>query len=150
MICLAYQECSGAWSLDHPCGFSVLKYRSLQLTQCPRPTPSCRPRSLDPPEDGVRFQQSLPSPPHPRASLSQLSTNGCMYPSAPGNESARRRALLSACGLLDKRHRIYALKHREGCRWWRSAGCEARVPRRSPALGRMADGEASSRGRPFC
>lgn len=68
-------------------------------------------------------------PPHP-ASLSQLSTSG-MYCILPFRVqvcvSAHR---LSAYGLLDKHHRIYALKH--------GRLSVVALCRRSPAPGRMA------------
>lgn len=46
VICLAYQECFGAWRLDHLLWFSVLTYRSMQLSQCDRLPPPPDPPGL--------------------------------------------------------------------------------------------------------
>lgn len=53
---------------------------------------------------------SPPSPPpHPHVSLAQFSTNGMYVSFHSQNRSVLAATHLSACGLLAKRHRIYAL-----------------------------------------
>lgn len=152
VICLAYQECFGAWRLDCLLWFSVLKYRSMQLTYCDSDPP---PRSVDCrlylQGDRGRSQQSLAtlSASSSRVLLSQLSTNGmyAFFRSWEASPCIRVHFSLRVV-LCDEFHRIYALKHIES-RWWRlCAGRKASSRRRSAALGRMARG-SQRKGQPL-
>ncbi|KAF5915309.1 hypothetical protein HPG69_011774 [Diceros bicornis minor] len=121
VICLAYQECFGAWTLDHLLWFSVLNNLPPLSVDCVACTFRRTERT-----HGSHLPPSLP--PHPCVLLSRLSTNGMYLFFHSWETSPCLRVYLSLCMvLLDKFHRIYALKHTESCQRWLPVGGEASV-----------------------